>query len=53
MTNTKTKFITGTVRTNKVGSDCTFDISEPEYWATLTPEEQQKELVTAMWEWYG
>lgn len=41
--------ITGTVRTDNAGSDCTFDICERSEWDKMTEDEQQEALVSAMW----
>lgn len=41
---------TGVVRTNKVGSDCEFDICTLQEWKSMTEEEQEKALMDAMWE---
>lgn len=46
----KEKHITGTVRTNVVGSGCEFVICTREEWEAMTEEQQQKALVDAMWD---
>ena len=39
--------ITGTVRTNKVGSQCTFDICTRAEWEAMTEEERDTALTEA------
>lgn len=41
---------TGTVRTNKVGSECTFYICTREEWAAMSEDEQDKALMEALYE---
>ena len=46
----KRDMITGTVCTNKQGSDSQFDICTREEWNDMTEQEQSKALIEAMWE---
>ena len=41
-------FIIGTVRTNKVGSECEFEICSVEEWEKLTEAEAEKLAIEAM-----
>ncbi len=45
----KDNMITGTVRTNKVGSDCEFVICSKEEWDILNDVEKNTLLIEAMW----
>ena len=40
----------GKVSTNKNGSECTFEICLESEWDEMTEDEQQKELIRAMWD---
>ena len=40
----------GEVGTDKVGSKCQFEICSLEDWESMTEEEQNKELLQAMWD---
>jgi len=42
--------VMGYVRTNKVGSDCEFEICSIEEWKELTEEEAEKLALDALWE---
>lgn len=42
--------VTGTVRTNKFGSNCEFYICEREEWNKLSEGERDKLLMEAMWD---
>jgi hypothetical protein len=41
--------VMGTVKTDRVGSECEFEICSVEEWKTLTEEEQGKLAIEAMW----
>lgn len=43
------KYVTGTVSTNKVGSECTFEICDREEWDKMTEDERHEALIEAMW----
>lgn len=45
----KPKMMTGTVRTDKVGSDCEFEICLKEEWDAMTEEERESAILEAMW----
>jgi hypothetical protein len=47
--NKRDNIITGTVRTNRVGSECTFEICLVEDWALMTEGERNDALIEAMW----
>lgn len=49
MSKIRPKMKTGTVRTNKVGSDCTFEICELDEWNQMNESMQEKALEEAMW----
>jgi hypothetical protein len=42
--------IYGAVRTNKVGSECIFEVCEKEEFEKMTEEEQSQALVQAAWD---
>jgi hypothetical protein len=44
------KMKVGIVATNKVGSNCEFDICSEEEWGSMSEDDQQKALIEAMWE---
>lgn len=46
----KNDMITGIVHTNKIGSDCEFEIATREEWEAMTEKRRETRIIEAMWE---